>query len=184
MDELNKIFFSCKEDMKKIFKNFQKDLHYLRLGSNSILPILEKIKVKCYDSFFPLIELANISIIDNMNLNIHPWDRSIISHIDKAIINENLGFIPTNKGEYLHINLPIITEEGRKNLIKKIKLITEKTKIFIRNKRKKNNQYIKKLKISEDLSKKGENYIQKITNNYIKNIDIFFLLKKKEILKI
>ncbi|AWU43994.1 ribosome recycling factor [Blattabacterium sp. (Cryptocercus kyebangensis)] len=184
MDELNKIFFSCKKDMEIILKKLQEEIHRIRLGSKSILSFLEKIKIKCYGSFLPLIEVANITIVDNMNLTIQPWDRSIISHIDKAIIDTNLGFMPTNKGEYIHINLPIITEEGRKNLMKRIKKQTEKAKVSVRIVRKKNNQSIKKLKLAQDLSKSGENRIQKITIEYIKNIDNFFLYKEKEILKI
>ncbi|WP_185870423.1 ribosome recycling factor [Blattabacterium cuenoti] len=182
MDELNKIFIFCKKDMEKILEKFQKEIHRLRLGSKSIISFLEEIKIKCYGTLLPLIEVANINIIDNMNLTITPWDRSIISNIDKAIIDSNLGFMPTNKGEYIHIHLPMITEEGRKNLIQKIKSQTEQAKIFIRNIRKKNNHNIKKLKLSEDLYKKGENRIQKITSEYIQKIDYFFLSKEKEIL--
>ncbi|AFJ90936.1 ribosome recycling factor [Blattabacterium sp. (Blaberus giganteus)] len=184
MDELNDIFFSCKKDMEKILKQLKKEIHRVRLGSKSVSSFLEKIKIKCYGTFFPLIEVANISIIDNMNISIHPWDRSIISDIDKAIIDANLGFMPTNKGDSIHIHLPVITEENRKNFMKKIKLQTEHAKVFVRKIRKKNNQHIKKLKISEDVSKIGENRIQKITNEYIQKIENFFLHKEKEILKI
>lgn len=184
MDELNDIFSSCQEDMDKILKKMKKEIHRVRLGSKSVSSFLGEIKIKCYGTFFPLIEVANISIIDNMNISIHPWDRSIISYIEKAIINANLGFMPTNKGDSIHIHLPIITEENRKNLMKKIKLQTEHAKILVRKIRKKNNQYIRKLKISEDISKAGENRIQKMTSEYIQKIDNFFLHKEKEILRI
>ncbi|WP_185857874.1 ribosome recycling factor [Blattabacterium cuenoti] len=184
MDELNNIFFSCQENMDKIFNQFKKEIHRVRLGSQSISSFLGKIKIKCYGTFFPLIEVANISIIDNMNISIHPWDRSIVSNIDKAIINANLGFMPTNKGDSIDIHLPTITEESRKNLIKKIKSKTEHAKILVREIRKKNNQNIKKLKISEDFYKMGESRIQKITNQYIQKIENFFLHKEEEILRI
>ncbi|AWU42492.1 ribosome recycling factor [Blattabacterium punctulatus] len=184
MDELNKIFSSCKKNMKIILKKLQEEIYPIRLGSQSILSFLEKIKIKCYGTFLPLIEVANINIIDNMTLKIQPWDRSLISPIDKAIIDTNLGIMPTNKGDYIQINIPIITEEGRKNLIKKIKKQIEQAKISVRIIRKKNNQSIKKLKLAQDLSKSVENRIQKITIEYIQNIDNIFLYKKKEILKI
>ncbi|WP_341655666.1 ribosome recycling factor [Blattabacterium cuenoti] len=184
MDELNNIFSYCKKDMETILEKLKKEIHRVRLGSKSVSSFLGKIKIKCYGTFFPLIEVANISIIDNMNISIHPWDRSIISDIDKAIINSNLGFIPTNKGDSIHIHLPIMTEENRKNMIKKIKLQTEHAKILVRRIRNKNNQHIKKLKISEDVSKTGESRIQKITNEYIKKIENFFLHKEEEILRI
>ncbi|WP_185860630.1 ribosome-recycling factor [Blattabacterium cuenoti] len=184
MDELKDIFSSCKEDMDKILKQLKNEIHRVRLGSQSVSSFLGKIKIKCYDTFFTLIEVANISIIDNMNISIHPWDRSIISDIEKAIINANLGFMPTNKGDMIHIHLPIITEESRKNLMKKIKLQTEHAKILVRNIRKKKNQYIKKLKLSEDIYKTGENHIQKMTSESIQEIENFFLHKEKEILRI
>ncbi|WP_185862059.1 ribosome recycling factor [Blattabacterium cuenoti] len=184
MDEYNDIFFSCKKDMEKIFKQLKEEIHRVRLGSKSIASFLGKIQIKCYGSYSPLIEVSNITVIDHMNITIHPWDSSLISHIDKAIIDANLGFMPTNKGESIHIHIPIITEEERKNFVKKIKLQTEHAKILIRNVRKKNNQHIKKLKISEDFLKSGENRIQKITSEYIQKIEYFFLCKEKEILRI
>ncbi|WP_185867061.1 ribosome-recycling factor [Blattabacterium cuenoti] len=184
MDELNDIFCCCKIDMEKILKQLKEEIHRIRLGSKSVSSFLGKIKIKCYGTFFPLMEVANISIIDNMNISIHPWDRSIISDIDKAIINANLGFMPTNKGDSIHIHLPIITEESRKNFMKKIKLQTEHAKILVRNIRNKSKKYIKRLKISEDVSKTGENRIQKMTIEYIDKIENFFLQKEKEILRI
>ncbi|AER40782.1 MAG: ribosome recycling factor [Flavobacteriales bacterium] len=182
MDELNKIYSSCKKEMEKILKKLQEEIHRVRLGSKSVIPFLEKIKIKCYGTFLPLIEVSNITILDHMNISIQPWDRSLTSSIDKAIIDANLGFMPTNKGEYIHIHLPIVTEEGRKNLMKKIKKKTEQAKIFVRTIRKKNNQTIKKLNFSEDLSKYGETHIQKITSEYIQKIEDCFISKKKEIL--
>ncbi|WP_185863165.1 ribosome recycling factor [Blattabacterium cuenoti] len=184
MNGLNNIFSSCEEDMENILKQLKKEIYRIRLGSKSVSSFLGKIKIKCYETFFPLMEVSNISIIDNMNISIHPWDRSIVPAIEKAIINANLGFIPTNKGDSIHIHLPIITEESRKNLIKRIKLQIEEAKILIRKIRKNNNQCIKKLKISEDISRMGEHRIQKITDEYIQKIEDFFLQKKKEILNI
>ncbi|WP_185864387.1 ribosome-recycling factor [Blattabacterium cuenoti] len=184
MEELKNIFSSCKEKMEKTLKKLKKEIHHLRLGGKYIADFLSKMNVKCYGSTISMMEVANITVIDNMNINIQPWDHSIIPQIDKTIIDANLGFMPTNKGDYIHIRIPIITEEERKNLMKKIKVETEHAKVLIRNIRKKSNQNIKKLTVSEDLSKSGENYIQKITSEYIKKIDDFFIIKEKEILKI
>ncbi|WP_185869528.1 ribosome-recycling factor [Blattabacterium cuenoti] len=184
MDQINDIFSSCNRDMEKIFRNLKEEIHRVRLGSKSIVSFLEKIKIKCYESYFPLIEIANITIIDDMNILIQPWDKSIVSNIDKAIIDANLGFMPTNKGDHINIRIPIITEEGRKNLMKKIKIQTDKAKILIRNVRKKNNQNIKKIKVSEDDAKIIETRIQIITEKYIQKIEDFFLYKEREILKI
>ncbi|WP_185864947.1 ribosome-recycling factor [Blattabacterium cuenoti] len=184
MEELKVIVDSCNKEMDKILNNLKQDIFHIRLGSRSIIVLLEKMKVKCYNTLLSLSEIANITIIDNMNITIQPWDLSIIGNIDKTIIDANLGFTPVNKGKLIHINLPIITEESRKNLLKKIKNYTEKSKILIRKIRKINNQRIKNIKISEDLSKIGENEIQKITTLYINKIEDIFISKKKEILTI
>ncbi|WP_317167991.1 ribosome-recycling factor [Blattabacterium cuenoti] len=170
--------------MKKILNQLQEEIHRMRLGSQSILSILENIRVKCYGTFLPMIEISTINIVDHMNLTIEPWDRTLISNIDKAVIDANLGFMPTNKGNLLYIHLPILTEESRINLMKRIKTKIEKSKILIRTVRKKNNQSIKQLKLSDDLSKIGENHIQKTTKEYIQKIEILFHEKEKEILNI
>ncbi len=184
MEEINQITYFCKKKMRYVLNNLYKEIHHIRIGSRSIAALLEKIKVKCYDTKLFLPEISTITIIDNMNITIQPWDISIISNIDKTIINENLGIVPTNNGKLIHIKIPIITEEGRKILIKKIKKLTELSKILIRNIRKKSKQSIKKLNISEDLCKTSENKIQNITTDYIKKIDFFFLKKEQEILRI
>ncbi|WP_185882348.1 ribosome-recycling factor [Blattabacterium cuenoti] len=185
MEEINEIYSSCQKDMNNILKQFKNDIIRIRLGSQSLLSFLEKIKIKYYDFFIDLIKIANISILDNMNLTIRPWDKSLISIIDKAIIDSNLGLMPTNKGEYIHIRIPIMTEEGRKHLIKKIKTETEQSKILIRVIRKKYNHMMKKkLNLSQDILKEGEYHIQKITNNYIQKINEIFILKEQEILTI
>lgn len=178
------IINECDKEMNKIFSNLKKNSQKIRLGSRSIVSILEKLKIKCYENtFIPLLELANINIVDNMNIEIHPWDNSLISKIDKSIIDENLGFTPTNKGKYIYINIPILTEESRKNLVKKMKNYIEHAKMLIRNSRKKTNQNIKKLKLTEDENKFFVKKIQKITEKYNQKIDLFFVKKKEEILK-
>ncbi|WP_185877296.1 ribosome-recycling factor [Blattabacterium cuenoti] len=184
MEELKDIIFSCKKEMKIIFCNLKKEINHIRLGSKSIVSFLEKIKVKYYGSFITLIEISSITIVDNMNIIVTPWDSNTTSLIDKAIINANLGFTPTNKGTSIHIHIPVLTEESRNDLVKKIKNYTDQSKILIRNIRKKYNQYLKKLNFSEDLNKIGENKIQKITNEYIEKINILFFIKEKEILTI
>ncbi|WP_185873232.1 ribosome-recycling factor [Blattabacterium cuenoti] len=184
MEKLEKIFSFCIKDMEKIFNILKKDISKIRLGIRSLASTLEKIKIKYYNKFVPLLEISSITIIDNKNITIQPWDKTIISTIDKAIIDENLGFMPTNKGGIIYIKMPSITEEGRKNLVKKIKIYTEHSKILIRNIRNKNKKNIKKLIISEDLLKLGENKIQNITSDYIKKIDFFYDQKKEETLRI
>ncbi len=184
MEDLNKIFSFCKKDMQNVFLKLKKEIHTIRLGSKSVAYSLSNIKVKCYGAYSLLLEVSNITTVDNMNIIIKPWDKTILSQIEKSIIDSNLGVTPTNRGDTIHILIPVITEEGRKNIIKNIKIQSEKAKVHIRNIRKKNNNNIKKLKISKDIYKKGEIHIQIITDKYTKKIDEFFLYKENEILKI
>ncbi|WP_185882857.1 ribosome-recycling factor [Blattabacterium cuenoti] len=184
METLNEILFSCKKEMNNSFEKFKEEINRIRLGGKSISDYIGKIKVKCYGTYVPLWEISNITVVDNMNIHIHPWDRSNILDIEKFMIEANLGFMITNKGEYIHIHIPILTEETRKNILKKIKIQTEEEKISIRIIRKKNNRFIKKLNFSDDEKKKGEIQIQKTTNEFIRKIDDFFLHKKENILKI
>ncbi|WP_185868437.1 ribosome-recycling factor [Blattabacterium cuenoti] len=184
MSNLNKIFSSCKKDMEKIFDQLKSEIYCIRLGSKSVSSLLGEMNVKYNNTSSLLLEVSNIHVLDHRNISIRPWDRNILPYIEKSIINANLGFTPTHKGNTIHIHLPVITEERRRFFIKKIKSQTEHAKILIRETRKKNKKNIKKIKVSEDISKNGEKYIQKITIEYIDKINDFFSKKEKEILKI
>jgi ribosome recycling factor len=183
MNEYIEIISYTKNEMNKILNFFSQELLKIRVGK-AIPSIIDKIKIPCYNSIKYLNQISTISIIDSMTLNIDPWDNSLIPQIEKSIINSNLGLIPINKGNKIKVRFPILSEETRVKLIKKIKSESEKNKIKIRNIRNLSNKRLKKIKkIEEDLLINIKNKIQKITNNYIIKIEKKFFLKKKEILK-
>ncbi|WGH26504.1 MAG: ribosome recycling factor [Candidatus Bostrichicola ureolyticus] len=184
MEELNSIINNSKIEMQKYLLVLKKKFSHIRAGK-AHTSMLEGIKVEYYGNIIPLNKIANISVLDAITLVIQPWEISTLSNINKAIINANIGLMPSNNGELLHIRLPFLTEEGRKELVKKVKYDSEKSKIDIRNVRKNANKYLKKTKgISEDILKNIENKIQELTNEYINIIDNLSKLKEKEILTV
>lgn len=178
----------CKiqEKMEKSLKHFREALSKIRIGTaNANIHLLKTIKVYYNGTFVSLNSVANVSITNTMTLTIQPWERRILSSIYKSIINNNLGFTPINNGEVILIYLPPLSEERRKELIKKIKVEIEKGKISIRSIRKDANHSLKKKKyVTEDLIKIYENRLQNLTDLYIKKIDELFVIKEKEILNI
>lgn len=178
----NIIINNTKKEMEKSLKYLQEYSSQVRSGKIS-LNILDKVQIKNYGKIVFLNQIANIFILDSITLTIQPWELALLPTIEKAIINSNLGFTPINNGESLLVRLPILTEEGRRELIKKVKIEFEQTKICIRNIRKEANNSFKKIEgLSKDIIKDMEKHIQKITDEYIKKIDKLYSFKEKEIM--
>jgi len=143
--------------------------------------------VDYYGSPTAIQQVANITTLDARTINVQPWEKSMLNEIAKGIINANLGFAPQNNGEILIISVPPLTEERRKELVKKAKGEGEHAKVGIRNNRKEALDMVKELKndgLSEDLVKDAENEVQTITNLFIKKIDDLLEMKEKEIMTI
>jgi ribosome recycling factor len=135
----------------------------------------------------PLNQAANINTPDARTLVIQPWDKKLISGIEKAIMESNLGLNPQNDGEVIRLNVPPLTEERRKQLVKTCKTEAENSKIAIRNIRKESNEKVKKLQkdgLAEDLGKDAEASVQQITDQYITRVDEVAVLKEKEIMTV
>jgi ribosome recycling factor len=127
----------------------------------------------------PLNQAASLTTPDARTIFIKPWEKGLIQEIEKAIINANLGVTPQNDGQQVIINVPILTEERRKQLVKQVGHEVEHGKVSIRNIRKETNEHLKKIKgVSEDDVKKAEGTVQTLTDDYIHKID--GLMKKKE----
>lgn len=185
METLEKKLCKIQEKMEKSLKHFRETLSKIRVGTaNASIHLLNTIKVYYNGTLVPLNNVANVSITNVMTLTIQPWERKILSSIYKSIINTNLGFTPINNGEVILISLPPLTEERRKELIKKTKVEIEKGKISIRSIRKEANHSFKKKNVTEDIFKVYETRLQKLTDFYIKKIDELFVIKEKEILNI
>ena len=149
--------------------------------------MLNGIRVEYYGVTTPLEQTANINTPDPRQIIVQPFDKSTIHAIEKAILSANLGFNPQNEGEIIRINVPPLTEERRRDLVKKAKTISEDTKIGIRNVRRTGNDEAKKLEkegMAEDESKHLIDEIQKLTDKFITKVDQLFELKEKDILTV
>ena len=161
-------------------------LSHIRAGKASA-KLIDGIKVDYYGSMSPISNVANVSVPDARTIAITPWEKSMFKEIEKAIINSDLGINPENNGEVIRLNIPPLTEERRKQLVKQCKAEAENAKVSIRNARR---DTIDKLKkevkngLSEDVEKDAEADVQKLHDKYIKEIDRVFAEKEKEILTV
>ena len=182
-EELDLIIATTKEQMQASVAHLEKELLNIRAGkANPVM--LSTVTVDYYGTQTPLSQLANINTPDARTLAVQPWEKSLIGEIEKAILVANLGFTPMNNGESVIINIPPLTEERRKELVKLAKQEGENTKVSIRGARKEANQEVKKVYTSEDIQKNYEIDIQELTDEFIKTIDQIITNKEKEILTV
>lgn len=172
--------------MSKAIDALKKDLASVRTGRAS-LALLDGIMVNYYNTLTPLQQLASLSIPESRQIAIQPWDTKIIPEIEKAILKSDLGLTPTNDGKIIRINIPPLTEERRKQLVKAVKKKAEETKVAIRNIRRDIIDDLKKMEkekhLSEDDVKRSQDEIQKITDLYINKVDEVLSFKEKEIME-
>ena len=173
--------------MNKSLDALRHELAKVRTGK-ATTALLDGIKVDYYGTMTPLNQVGNVSVLDIHTLAITPWDKSIISHIEKAILEANIGFNPISDGTNLKIPVPPLTEERRRDFVKLIKRFGEETKIAVRNIRRDSNDHLKReekeKKISEDQLIEGEAKIQKFTDEHIKMVDEILKHKEKEIMEV
>jgi ribosome recycling factor len=173
--------------MSHTVEALRKDLASIRTGRAS-LALLDDIMVNYYDTLTPLQQLASLSIPESRQIAIQPWDQKIISDIEKAILKSDLGLTPANDGKTIRINIPTLTEERRKQLVKTVKRKAEEAKVAVRNIRRDANEELKRLEkdkhVSEDVVKKSQEDIQKITDSYIAKVDEVVANKEKEIMEV
>lgn len=184
MEELEIIISSVKQEMDAAIKHLDHAFQKIRAGKASTT-MVQDVMVEYYGSLTPLNQVANVMVPDAMTISIQPWDKTAINAIEKAIINSNLGFAPSNNGDNIILNVPPLTEERRKELSKHAKTETESTKITIRNARQEGMKELKKLEgISEDIIKDSETKIQELTDKYVKISDEHLKAKEADIMKI
>ena len=173
--------------MSRTIEVLKKDFSSIRTGRAS-LALLDGIVVNYYDTLTPLQQLASLSIPESRQILIQPWDQKVIPELEKAILKSDLGLTPTNDGKTIRINIPSLTEERRKQLVKMVKKKAEEAKVAIRNIRRDTNEDLKKLEkekhISEDVVKKSQEEIQKLTDSYIVKVDEVLANKEKEIMEV
>ncbi len=173
----------AKEKMQTSLTHLEEALTKIRAGKADPA-MLNGIKVDCYGTLSPISQVANMSAPDSHSIAIQPWDKSTIQAIETAIINSDLGLNPDNNGEVIRVNIPALTAERRKDLVKQAKTECETTKISIRNTRREMNDVFKKMVkegLSEDMAKDAEDSMQKMTDEFGKKIDSMLAQKEKDI---
>lgn len=173
--------------MNKSVEKLRLDFTHIRTGKASV-GLVEPIRVDAYGSEMPLSQVASVSTPDAKTIVIQPWDKSVMSAVEKAIMKSDLGLHPSNDGTVIRLVVPPLTEERRRDLVKMVKKFSEEAKVAVRNIRRDANEHIKKLEknheVSEDDSVKAEKRIQDVTDRHIKDMDHLFELKEKEILDV
>lgn len=176
-----------KKTMEKQVQFLDKGFGKVRTGRASVT-LLDGIKVDYYGAMTPLNQVASLSVPESQLIIISPWDKSAIGNIEKAIQKSELGLTPLNDGKVIRINIPPLTEERRKELVKVVKKMAEECRIQLRNARRDANNDLKNLKkdgdISEDQLHTFQEDVQKITDDFIKKTDEVLALKEKEIMEI
>ena len=181
-EDLEIILDMAKESMSNAISHLEKKLINIRAGKANP-NMLTNVFVDYYGTSTPISQVANINTPDGRTLIVQPWDKSMLQEIEKGIEIANLGFNPMNNGENIIINIPVLTEERRRELVKQAKSEVEEAKIAIRNARKDANNEIKKTEdFSEDLKKNSELDIQEITDKNINKADLIFEKKQAEIM--
>jgi ribosome recycling factor len=183
---LKPVFDGLKDDMDKAVEHAASEFTKIRAGK-AHPSMLDSVKVDYYGNLVPLNQVGNVNTPDAKTISIQPWEKSMLQAIEKGIIVANLGLQPTNDGNIIRISLPPLTEERRKETVKKVKGEAEHAKVAIRNIRKDANEAVKKLQkegLPEDEAKSAEQQIQKTTDNYIKKIDELTSQKEAELMHV
>lgn len=173
--------------MEKSVQLLEHELSKIRTGRANV-SLLDHVQVEYYGSMVPLSQAANVSVTDYRSLTIQVWERNMVAVIEKALINSDLGLTPNTAGQNIHINLPPLTEERRKDLVKVVRNEGEQAKVAIRNVRRDANQSIKQLvtdkQASEDDERRAEAEIQKLTDKYVEQVDKVLADKEKELMEV
>jgi len=183
----SEVIMEMAEKMGNSLEAYRTDLTRIRTGRAS-LSLLDGIKVEAYGSSMPLNQVGTLTIPESRQIVIQPWDPQVMSGIEKAILKSELGLTPINDGKVIRINIPQLTEERRKELVKIVKKIAEEYRVAIRNHRREAIDALKKQKknkeISEDEQFKLQDEAQKETDSYIAKIDEVAAEKENEVMEV
>ena len=183
--DVDVLLLETEERMDKSIGALQNNLGTLRTGRASP-DILARVVVDYYGAETPLNQLASVSVSSGTQLVVSPYDKSSLGAVESAIVDANLGMAPNNDGELIRLNVPALTEDRRKEILKQAKAVGEDAKVAIRNIRKGANSDVKKQgkDLSEDVAKDANNEIQKLTDKLIKSVDEVVAAKEKEIMTV
>ena len=186
IDKAKAVIDAAREKMQGAVTYLDEDLKTYRAGKANPA-VFNNVVVNYYGTMTPIPQVASISTPDAKTMLIQPWDRSLIRFVEKAIMDANLGFTPQNNGEVIRINIPAITEERRKELVKKARTAGENAKVAVRNARRDAIESLKKLQkegLPEDTEKDFEDEVQKLTDTYSKKVEEILVAKEKEIMTV
>lgn len=176
-----------KERMEKTISAFKNDLKLIRAGRANPA-ILDNVTVEAYGTMSPLNQVAGITVPEARLIVIQPWDKSLLSSIEKAILKSNIGITPQSDGKVIRLPFPDLTEERRKELAKQVGDFQEKAKIAVRNARREGVDVVKKMEKNKELTEddlySAENEIQELTDRYIKEIDEISEEKVEELMNV
>jgi ribosome recycling factor len=186
MEDIEFYIEEAKEHMEKSLHHVAHSFAKIRAG-RAMPNMLDGIMVDYYGNPTPINQVASVNTPDAKTLMIKPWEKKVLADIEKAIINSDLGLNPQNDGELIRLNIPPLTEERRKDLVKQIKNEAEHGRVSVRNIRKDANDHLRQLlkeHVSEDEVRKAEQSVQELTDDYIKKIDETLKSKENEIMTV
>lgn len=186
MEDLNQLMADARGHMEKAIEHLNHELVKLRTGKASTNQFAD-LMVDYYGSPVPIGQVANLQVSDARTISIQPWERNMLGPIERVIINSNLGMTPMNDGETIRLVVPPLTEERRKELVKKAKAAAEESKVGVRNWRHKSLEYLRKAVkdgLPEDVEKRKETELQNMVNQFVEQIDKITAAKEKEIMTV
>ncbi|HET9279548.1 MAG TPA: ribosome recycling factor [Flavitalea sp.] len=185
-DDLNSIIDHAEESMDKAISHLEVELVKVRAGKANP-NLVDGLVVDYYGTPTPISQVGNISVADARTLTIQPWEKNMLQPIERSIIAANIGITPQNDGNMIRLFMPPLTEERRKELVKRAQVEGEHSKVAIRSIRRDSMEHIKKLQkngLSEDVCKDAEKQVQEITDKYISLVDKHLASKEKEIMTV
>ena len=186
IEKAQAVMDAAKEKMQSAVTYLEEDLKTYRAGKANPA-VFNNVMVNYYGTMTPVPQVASIGTPDAKTMLIQPWDRSLLHTIEKAIMDANLGFTPQNNGEMIRINVPALTEERRKELVKKARTAGENAKVGVRNARRDASETLKKLQkegLPEDAEKDFETEVQKLTDNFSKKVEEILAAKEKDMMTV
>ncbi len=184
---VKEILKQTEDKMHKAVEVVRQELIKIRTGK-ATTALLDGIKVDYYGTQTPLNQVANVSVMDVHTIGVQPWDKSMVSPIEKAILAANLGLNPASDGTVVRVPIPPLNEERRKELVKLVKKFAEDGKVAVRNVRRDAIEHLKKSEkaehFSEDDRKRAEVDVQKMTDKFVKDMDTLVGMKEKEIMEV
>ena len=182
-EEVQFVLDSATEQMEKALSHLEKAFVKLRAGKASPA-MLSSVLVQYYGNPTPLSQVANINTPDGRTITVQPWEKNMISEIEKGIMVANLGFNPMNNGDLIIISIPPLTEERIRELSKMAKAESEDAKVGVRSARQEANKDLKSAELPEDVLKDAENKVQQLTDKYIAKVEQLYSVKEKEIMTV